>query len=284
MAGNVFGGSSPSGVVASTEKVFVANANQDTISVFDARTLQREPDIPLRISRYESLRGILPIGMAFTSDGKRLLVAEAGINAVGVVDLSTRRLIGHISTGWFPSRVQTFGGTIWVANAKGNGTGPNADREAAFAHSFQGELRRGSISRFQMPVDLAAASERVMHDNGFASPKPAALPPQIEHIVIIVKENRTYDEVFGDLPNRNGAPSLARYGAKVTPNHHALATRYSTSDNFYADSEVSVDGHHWIVGSYPNAWTTSTLMAAYGGQKSFRLPTAAPGRLLFAGR
>jgi len=114
-----------------------------------------------------------------------------------------------------------------------------------------------------------------------------AFPPQIEHVVIIVKENRTYDEVFGDLGPaatgpREGAPAIARWGEKVTPNHHALARRWSTSDNFYADSEVSVDGHHWLVGSYPNAWTTSSLMAAYGGEKSFKLQTTAPGRLQFA--
>ena len=89
--------------------------------------------------------------------------------------------------------------------------------------------------------------------------------------------------MFGDIPNTTGDTSLARWGSKVTPNHHAMAARWSISDNFYADSEVSVDGHHWLVGSYPNAWTESTLMAAYGGQKSFRLPTNAPGRLLFAG-
>jgi YVTN family beta-propeller protein len=282
-AARVYGGSSPSGVAASANRIFVTNANQDTVSVFDARTLKREPDIALRIGGYESLRGVLPIGMAFSADTKRLLVAEAGINALGVIDIATRQVIGHIPTGWFPARVQTFGDTVYVANAKGNGTGPNADREAAFAHSFQGELRRGSISQFPLPSELTATTEQVMRNNGFAPVQASSLPPQIEHVVIIVKENRTYDEVLGDLPDRNGAPVIARWGGKVTLNHHAIATRWSSSDNFYADSEVSVDGHHWLVGSYPNAWTTSTLMAAYGGQKSFRLPTTAPGRLLFAG-
>ncbi len=283
MAGNVFGGSSPSGVVASADKIFVTNANQDTISVFDARTYKREADIALRIAGYESLRGVLPIGMAFTADGKRLLVAEAGINALGVIDVASRQVMGHIPAGWFPAQVQVFGDTVYAANVKGSGTGPNADREAAFAQSFQGELRRGSISRFTLPSGFTETTEQVKRNNGFVAAPASPLPPQIEHVVIIVKENRTYDEVFGDLPNGNGAPAIARYGAMVTPNHHAIAERFSSSDNFYADSEVSVDGHHWLVGSYPNAWTTSTLMAAYGGQKSFRLPTPAPGRLLFAG-
>ena len=98
-------------------------------------------------------------------------------------------------------------------------------------------------------------------------------------MVIIVKENRTFDEVFGDVA---GAPKLARFGRSVSPNHHSMVDRWAMSDNFYADSEVSVDGHHWLVGSYPNEWTESTLMAAYGGAKNFRLTPDAPGRLLFA--
>jgi DNA-binding beta-propeller fold protein YncE len=316
--GSVFGGSSPSGVAAAAGKVYVSNANQDTLSVFDAKTRRREPDIALRIPGYEGLRGVLPIGMTVTADQKWLLVAEAGINAIGVIDIGAGKPIGHIPVGWFPAQVRVFGDTVYVANAKGHGTGPNADRQKALVHSFQGELRRGTISRFRLPKagELDALTRQVMANDGFTSSsvtaKPLAdgapsgpgsdrshdregvvassastLPPQIEHVVIIVKENRTYDEVFGDLGPaangpRDGAPAIARWGEKVTPNHHALARRWSTSDNFYADSEVSVDGHHWLVGSYPNAWTTSSLMAAYGGEKSFKLSGSAPGRLLFA--
>jgi hypothetical protein len=228
--------------------------------------------------------------MALTPDGRRLLVAEAGINAIGVVDLASNRLIGHIPAGWFPTQVKVFAHTVFVSNGKGHGTGPNADRQAALARSFQGELRQGTLSRFSLAdaADLDKLTAQVVANNGL-TPEPAgrALPP-IDHVVLIVKENRTYDEVFGDLPPasngaRNGVPALARWGEKITPNHHAMARLWAASDNFYADSEVSVDGHHWLVGSYPNAWTTSSLMAAYGGQKSFRLPTSAPGRLLFAG-
>jgi DNA-binding beta-propeller fold protein YncE len=309
--GSVYGGSSPSGVAATAGKVFVSNANQDTLSVFDAKTHHRDPDIALRIPGNEGLRGILPISLTVTADQKWLLVAEAGINAIGVVDIATSAVIDHIPVGWFPTQARVFGDTVYVANAKGHGTGPNANT--------RGELRRGTISRFPLPQpsQLPALTQRVMANNGFSPARdhpqavaagetvrptseptsvaqavsPAAsaspLPTQIEHVVIIVKENRTYDEVFGDLGPaangpREGVPSIARWGEKVTPNHHALAHRWSTSDNFYADSEVSVDGHHWLVGSYPNAWTTSSLMAAYGGEKSFKLPTSAPGRLQFA--
>ncbi len=152
-----------------------------------------------------------------------------------------------------------------------------------------------------MPTDseLPKLTAQAMANNGFAGSSesnglqarpapPASLPAAIDHVVIIVKENKTYDEVFGDLPAasngpRDGVASLAHSGLKITPNHHALATRFASSDNFYADSEVSADGHHWLVGSYPNAWTESTWMGGYGGQKQYRFPTTAPGRYLFAG-
>ena len=274
----VLGGSSPSGVLATADTIYVSNANQDSISTIDARTLRRGPDIPLRIPGFENLRGVLPIGMAMAADGKWLLVAEGGINAVGVIDIGAGKLIGHIPAAWFPTQVRVFDDTVYVATAKGHGTGPN-DRH-------QRDLRHGSLARFPLPsaAALPALTAKVMANNHFAPAPPASpAPPPVEHVVIIVKENRTYDEVFGDLPDRNGLPALARWGEKVTPNHHAMARRWAISDNFYADSEVSVDGHHWLVGSYPNVWTETSLDASYGGEKTFRFPTTAPGRLLFAG-
>lgn len=303
--GTNLGGSSPSGVIATPDWIFVSNANQDSITVINARTHKRETDFALRIRGFESLRGVLPVGMAVAPGAKKLLVAEAGINAVGVIDVESRKVVGHIPAGWFPSAIKVSGDTVYVANAKGHGTGPSAglpgDRTT---RGFQGELRRGSISRFKMPADseLLKLTGQVMSNNGFAPIRdPSGLitthsetsmashfPPQIDHVVIIVKENKTYDEVFGDLPSasngpRDGVASLAHSGLKISPNHHALATRFASSDNFYADSEVSADGHHWLVGSYPNAWTESTYMASYGGQKQYRFPTTAPGRYLFAG-
>ncbi len=288
--GKILGGSSPSGVIATTTRIYVSNANQDSISVIDARTHKRDADIPLRVEHFESLRGVMPIGMALSSDAKRLLVAESGINALGVIDLATSKELGRVPSGWFPTAVKAFGNTIYVANAKGHGTGPNSDRSNASTRGFQGELRQGTISKFQMPPDsdLSKLTDAVARNNGFVSSANAALPPQIDHVVIIVKENKTYDEVFGDLPPasngaRDAIATLAHSGIKISPNHHALAARFASSDNFYADSEVSADGHHWLVGSYPNAWTESTWRGGYGGQKQYRFPTAAPGRYLFAG-
>ncbi len=305
------GGSSPAGVVATANDIYVANGNQDTISVVDAATLRVRATIPLRIPKLEDYRGVLPLGMAIDHDNGRLLVAEAGINALAVIDTGGNKVLGHLPVGWFPTAVALHGGQVFVASAKGHGTGPNASKTSRLEESFQGALRRGTISVFPVPMPRAMPihTGRVMSLNGFARSfvRPAQLPIDVHHVVLIVKENRTYDEVFGDRESASngplrGAPELARLGRSgwisqtpgslktrayksyynLTPNHHAMAERFSFSDNFYADSEVSVDGHHWLVGSYPNAWTESSLMASYGGQKDFRLPTSAPGRLLFA--
>src|SRR6185369_16100051 len=219
--------------------------------------------------------------------------------------------IGHLPAGWFPTRILIDGDQVYVTNARGHGAGPNSVRE--HDESFATTLRRGSITSFPMPgaAELTAMTDRVMAANGYvpklmqngALVEPVKLPESIRHVVIIVKENRTFDEVFGDVRQAvnspvAGAPVLARLGMRgyadgrgarlslqninVTPNHHKLAGMFSFSDNFYADSDVSVDGHHWLVGSYPNAWTQSSFTASYAGQKDFRLPTTAPGRLLFA--
>ncbi len=303
------GGSSPSGVAATPHLIFVSNAHNDSITVIEAGTYEVRATIPIRIPGLEHLRGVLPIGLTYDPASGWLLVAEAGINAIGVIDVKQLKVAGHWPVGWFPTRVLVDRGAVYVTNAKGHGTGPNADR-SAFQDSFQGVFRRGSISIFPLPegASLAKLTARVLELNGFVPVnRPAAvLPAAIRHLVLIVKENRTFDEVFGDIPSAangrvNAAPTLARFGryadvsslrrtlrsrialrgVNVTPNHHAMAERWAFSDNFYADSEVSVDGHHWLVGSYPNAWTESSLMASYGGQKDFRLPTTAPGRLHF---
>ncbi|HTX37837.1 MAG TPA: bifunctional YncE family protein/alkaline phosphatase family protein [Bryobacteraceae bacterium] len=298
------GGSSPSGVVATADRVFVSNAADDSVTVIDAKTNQVAAEIPIRIPGLENLRGVLPMGMAYHEASGWLLVAEAGINAVGVIDTRQNRVLGHIPAAWFPTRVAIQGDTVYVANARGHGTGPNAQNGFEVTPR---QLHQGSLSVFTLPkaADLPALTTEVLDANGFR-PRPTPDPPLpagIRHVVLIVKENRTYDEVFGDIARAsNGpamsAPSLARIGmhgyldgqgrrlslrdAEVTPNHHALASQWSFSDNFYADSDVSVDGHHWLAGSPPNAWTESSLLSAYTDKKDFRIGEA-PGRLLFAG-
>jgi YVTN family beta-propeller protein len=304
--GNSNGGSNPSGVVAAAEHVYVSNAGNDSVTVIDARTNAVEAEIPIRIAGLETLRGVLPVGMAYHEKSGWLLVAEAGINAVGVIDTHEGRVIGHIPVGWFPARVEMDGNTVFVTNIRGIGTGPNGYGVAPGA-VVAGTVRQGTLSIFPLPQreELPGLTSFVMEANGFVARGAAPpLPPGIKHVMLIVKENRTYDEVLGDeMEADNGlpmsAPALARFGTRgyadgrkqrlslkdvnVTPNHHEIAEQWSFSDNFYADSDVSVDGHHWLTGAYPSVWTESSLAAAYSDQKKdFRLGDA-PGRLLFAG-
>lgn len=303
--GTTAGGSSPSGVAVGGDSVFVSNGHNDSITVIDASTNKIRATIPIRIPGLESLRGVLPIGLTYDAPHHLLIVAEAGINAIGLIDTKELRVLGHVPSGWFPTRAEVRDGVVYAVNAKGRGTGPNHE-PGARESGFPAGVRRGSISVFPLPKpdELAGLTQRVMENGGFVASHPAVpLPKAIRHVVVIVKENRTYDEVFGDIAGSTGLPAIARFGTNatvsadartrpamptltgvnVTPNHHALAQRFAFSDNFYADSEVSVDGHHWLVGSYPNAWTESSLMASYGGAKEFRFPTTAVGRLLYAG-
>jgi DNA-binding beta-propeller fold protein YncE len=299
------GGSSPSGVIATGDRVFVSNTHSDSVTAVDPKTRAIVGEAAIRIPGLEHLRGVMPVGMAFDEAHGWLLVAEAGINAIGVIDTHDMRVLGHLPVGWFPTRVLIDRDTVYVTNAKGHGTGPNI--YISEANDFIDVLRRGSISAFPVPdaASLAAHTATVLEANGFLPRRvPAqAIPAEVRHVVLIVKENRTFDEVFGDLATAGigpvaGVPALARFGMHgfcdggrnrlslkdiaVTPNHHALAKQWAFSDNFYADSEVSVDGHHWLVDAFPDVWTESSLMASYAGGKDFRFPTTAPGRLLFA--
>ena len=304
------GGSSPSGVVATANRVYVSNAHDDSITVVDAKTNAVAAEIDIRIPGLENLRGVLPVGMAYHESDGWLLVAEAGINAVGVIDTRQNKVLGHLPAAWFPSCVLVDRDNVYVTSVNGQGTGPNV-WQSAFEMGTgpaMGTFRRGSIGEFALPsaAEVTAATETVMENNGLKprDDPPGALPAEVKYVVMIVKENRTFDEVFGDIQHLAsgltvmGAPAIARFGrmghasgkgnrlsvqrVNVTPNHHALALGWTFSDNFYADSEVSVDGHHWLVGAYPDAWTETSFRASYADARDFRFPTTAPGRFLFA--
>jgi DNA-binding beta-propeller fold protein YncE len=329
------GGSSPGAVVAGKKEIFVSNAAQDSITVLNARSNKVKKTIVLEPAEsVKGLRGVLPFGMALSPDKKRLYVACSGINAVAVFDAHKGQVLGYLPTAWFPARVAVSpdNKTIYVANAKGFGAGPNGgtDFHPGPEGTYIGDIMKGGVSIVQLPADinlnasknaettklpldsthLRDVTERVVNNNGFEggvrasptanSPTPQAGTPSanIKHVVFIVKENRTFDEVFGDLhpPGQDFAadPTLARWGetaevndkdqpavedGHVTPNHHALARRFGISDNFYVESDVSVDGHHWLVGNYPNEVLETTVPAGYGGHLNFVADDDAPGRL-----
>jgi YVTN family beta-propeller protein len=305
------GGSSPNSLVATDRYVFVSNGNNDNVSVIDIQTQQVLEDIELKLDeRLGNLKGVIPFGLAISPDQKRLFVAEAGINAVAVVDVDTRKVLGHLPTGWFPSKLKVTpdGKKLIVSNAKGFGSGPNGGSTFVppFDHpsaSYIGALMRGTVSVIDMPQDaeLAALSAKVVSNNfAFRQMKPSEdqLPP-IKHIVFISKENRTYDEVFGQVEKGKGEAAIARFGRGVTfanrkgdlkienatvmPNHLALAERFTISDNFYVDADVSADGHVWLTNTYPNQWMETHHPAAYGGKRRLKEDSKAPGRFAFTG-
>ncbi len=329
------GGSSPGAVVAGAKEVFVSNAAQDSITVLDARSNKVKKTILLEPApAVKGLRGVLPFGMALSHEEKQLYVACSGINAVAVLDARKGIVLGYLPTAWFPARVAVSqdNKTLYVANAKGFGAGPNGgpDFHEGPEGAYIGDIMKGTVSIIGLPVylnlhapenvelitlvvdkqNLRESSLRVAKNNGFEgrvqaratasppAPQDGTLSANIKHVVFIVKENRTFDEMFGDLhppgPDFAGDPTLARWGetaevkekdqpsvvdGHVTPNHHALARRFGISDNFYVESDVSVDGHHWLVGNYPNEVLETTVPAGYGGHLSFDADDDAPGRL-----
>jgi YVTN family beta-propeller protein len=320
------GGSSPGAVVAGRRRVYVSNSAQDSITVIDARKNRvLENAVLTPASSVHGLRGVLPLGMALSPDEKRLYVACAGINAVAVIDAAEIQFIGYIPAAWFPARVATSpdGQELYVANAKGFGSGPNGgpNFHPGPEGIYIGDITKGTVSVLNVPKDYALRplTLQVLENNGFVSnlrekedqaeiPRPPDFPipgpgkssSKIRYVVYVVKENRTFDEVFGDLagPGVEGEPSLARWGedatvseeeavsvehARVTPNHHALARRFAISDNFYVDSDVSADGHHWLVGAYPNEVMETGWPAAYGRRLEFESDEDAPGRLAMGG-
>ena len=147
----VEGGSSPCSVLATSDRVFVSNVHDDTVTVIDPKTQSIVGEVAIRIPGLEAYRGVMPVGMALDAGHGWLLVAEAGINAVGVIDTHDLRVVGHVPVAWFPTRVLLDEGTVYVTNVKGHGTGPNIYLNLSERDSFIDVMRRGSISAFPLP-------------------------------------------------------------------------------------------------------------------------------------
>jgi DNA-binding beta-propeller fold protein YncE len=307
----VIGGAAPTGVVADSSAVYVALAHQDSVVKVTSdgkRLLAETPLSPFQGQRFldahgHPLRGVMPSGLALHNG--TLYVAEAGINAVALLDTASMHLLSHIPVGWNPTAVALSpdGATLYVVNTKGKGTGPNGGAaHSAASPSYIGALEYGSLSAIPLdslasPATLTAA---VVDSNLAAIADHPALP-NLKHCFLIIRENRTFDEVLGDIPGANGDPSLARYGLdgwaeergssapianhlQVTPNLHALASQFAISDNFFVDSDVSADGHRWVVGAAPTPFFDSAWTSNYGGRRSSSPAAEQPGRrALFGG-
>lgn len=256
-------------------RLYVANANSDTVSVIDTRTdgvidtigVKPMKDLPF---------GWAPNALAISPDGGTLYVCTGGSNAVTVIDLVSKRVTGLIPTGWYPGAVLLRDGALYVANTKGVGSrhqSGNQDlKREHFGEGWAGYNSHdhlGSLSIIPIPNadELATYTERVATNMRLpnmlaamnAAPgekrvvpvpmRPGDVSP-IKHVLYIIKENRTYDQVFGDLPQGNGDPRLVMFGRDVTPNHHALAEQFVLLDNFYCNGVLSADGHQWTNEGY----------------------------------
>jgi len=316
------GGASPNSLVATKKYVFVSNGNNDCISVIHARKGKVVKNIFLKpLPQLNRFRGVIPFGVALSPDKKRLYVAESGLNAIAVVDVPTLSVLGHLPVGWFPSKIAVTpdGKKLIVANAKGYGSGPNGGYtfQQGPEGAYVGHLLHGSVTALDIPADteLPRFTQQVLDHNFSITPlaDPALLARKnnpiplfpgekaspIKHILFVSKENRTYDEVFGQLKNGNGDPEIARYGYKRTfsnraktttveaatimPNHLALARRFGISDNFYADSDHSADGHRWLVNTYPNEWVETNVAAEYGGTRNVKPESKERGKWAWTG-
>ncbi|HEY3268438.1 MAG TPA: alkaline phosphatase family protein [Armatimonadota bacterium] len=262
---------------ASQRRLFVANAGSDTISVIDPAADRVTSTTLLRPAAAHALAGATPTGMALDAAGKRLYVALGDMNAVAVVDVAGKpRLLGYVPTGWYPTAalVAPDGGYLFVANAKGVDTRhPNATPSGPNGAwgRYTLSILEGAVSRIRIPTtqELKVLTAQVLKNNRLAAPMTAGSPLKgipVKHVIYIIKENRTYDEVMGDATKGNGDPSLVLFGQDVTPNQHALANRFALLDNFYVCAEVSADGWNWSTSGMTSEYTARNVPFNYGGR------------------
>ena len=287
--------------------LYVANANRNTVTAFDTKAGKALETIGTATDP-KTPPGSTPSSLALSADGTVLFVANANTNDLAVVNVSepgASKPLGFIPTGWYPTcvRVARDGKTILVANGKGATSKANRDGPNPLARGVEGKTReyiaglfQGTLSAIPMPeARQMAAYSRTVYEcspvkvgdpTAVAGPKPpdgnpipakVGDPSPITHCVYIVKENRTYDQVFGDLPEGNGEPSLCLFPEAITPNHHALAREFVLLDNFYVESEVSADGHEWSLGGYATDYVERTWPLNYRGNR--RVPYPAEGTL-----
>lgn len=282
-------------------RLFVAAANTNNIyvvGVSEAKELKQVETINVAMTPRQPV-GMTPSALALSGDGARLYVVCSDANAVAAVDIGEgrSRVSGFIPTGWYPTAVRALpDGRLVVLNGRGgrsfpNPSGPNPTRRPEPPHlglpspQYVARMQHGTasfIDRFA-EKELEAWSKEVLANSPYRDSKLDAsnpLPP-IEHVIYIVKENRTYDQVFGDVKEGNGDASLVLFGEQITPNHHKLAREFVLLDNFYVNSDVSADGHNWSTAAIAPDYVQKLWPNSYAGRRRLydyegREPTAVP--------
>ena len=271
-------------------RLFIANSGSNTISVIRNNRLVESIDVSLVP---DSPVGSTPDAISVNPDGTRLFVANADNNSVAVVDIGSPQkstVLGFIPTAWYPSAlaVSPDGKTLYIGVAKGAVAGPNVPyktpparlgrtpenlldnpRRNATQYSYIGGMLRGFV--YVLPVPDPARLSYLTKLVRANTPQPVSdadtsVLTRIKHVLYIIRENRTYDQVFGDLPQGNGDPHYVLFGRRVTPNAHRLAEKYVLFDNFYTNGEVSQDGHSWCDSAYATDFTQKSWMYRYSGR------------------
>ena len=278
----------------SGKRLFVANSARNTVTVFDADAGRAVETISAGLYP-QSLPGSTPNSVALSPDEHTLFIANADNNTVAVFDVSKpgkSRSLGFIPVGWYPTsvRVTPDGSRLLVANGKGAASKANPKGQ------FTGGLLTGGLSIIELPsgkrefdrrmAEYTAAAYRTSPlrpdskpvssgEAGNPVPRVPGLPSPIKYCLYIIKENRTYDQVLGDMPEGNGDAKLCLFPERVTPNHHRLAREFVLLDNFYVDAEVSADGHEWSMGAYATDFVEKTWPLDYrkGSSKKFPYPS-----------
>ncbi len=282
--------------------LFVANANDNSVSVI---SLEQKGVVEILNSALypNSPSGSTTNSVALSEDDKTLYIANADNNCLAVFDVSHPGKSfskGFIPTGWYPTCVRVVKNTIFVANGKGltskanpNGPSPVSKKVTSAHHAeankgkvqYIGGLFRGTLQSIQQPNDnqLGLFSQAVYNntpynkgeemlskgEDGNPIPSRVGEPSPIKYVFYIIKENRTYDQVLGDIPEGNGDSTLVLFGKNVTPNLHALAKQFVLLDNFYVDGEVSADGHNWTMGAYATDYLEKNWPTSYGVRGGF---------------
>jgi len=265
-------------------RLYVTCASSDRIAVVDT-------DSDSVVAAFEDSapggppEGSTPSALGLSPDGKRLYVVESDNNAVAVFDLGDplrRRppaheagaLVGRIPVEWYPTAVLAGMDSLWVLNGKGRGTRPNPTRSQPDRKipddpsQYTLGQTTGSLSCLAAPPDrqMKRLSSRVAAANGWGRSPRSAAPPPFRHVVYVVRENRTFDQVFGDLAEADADTSLVFFPRPVTPNAHALAERFGVFDRFFVNAEVSADGHNWTMAAYATDYVEKTVPSNYSGR------------------
>lgn len=262
-------GKTPQKMCSDGERLFVVNQNSDNLSVVDTGSDKLVSTIS--VAWPGSTFGSAPTSC--TVKASRLYVTQANTNDIAVLDLRTGRVTGYIPTGFYPTKVMTEGNRLVVLNGKGvrprrpNVDGPQTITELG-GPQYVLTLLKGSVATIpipDIPAKLPAWTAKVKAGTPYVDPRSGVKLP-IKHIFYIVRENRTYDQVLGDLPRGDGDKFLTLFGRAITPNAHRLSEDFVTLDNYYADGEISVLGHSFTTSGYASPFLEWLGNAAYSGR------------------